>query len=110
MIARLHAKSVAPVASRIGFYGESVPPLTLYVSDYASPKEAYDVLDLMAETIGQGSSGVAHHRTEQVAGTDVHHVVGHGQAHYFFAKGDQVLWLAAPADIAQPALLELLAK
>jgi hypothetical protein len=107
MIARLHAKSVAPAASEIGYYGTSDPPLTLYVSRFKSTEEARDQVDIMAETIGPGSSGFGHHRVERVAGTDAHYVVGYGQAHYFFVDRDKVLWLAAPMDVAQPALLEL---
>jgi hypothetical protein len=110
LIARLHAKSVAPVASEIGYYGAFDPPLTLYVSRFASAEEAQDQMDLMAKTIGPGSSGFAHHRVEQMAGTDVHYVVGYGQAHYFFVDREKVLWLAAPVDVARPAALELIGE
>ena len=108
MIARLHAKSVAPMATEIGYYGAFDPPLVIYVSRFASAEEARDQVDLMAETLGSGSQGFGHHLEERVADIDVHFVVGHGQAHYFFVDQDKVLWLAAPANVARRALLELL--
>jgi hypothetical protein len=110
MIARLHGKGVAPVESEIGFYGAFRPPLTLYVSVFASAEEARDQMSLMVEAIGQGSSGFTDPRSERVEGVDVEFVVGHGQAHYYFAEGDRLLWLAAPAEIVRPALLDLLGE
>lgn len=110
LIERLHAKSVAPVASEIGYYGAATPPLTVYVSRFSSPGEAHEQIAAMVEMIGAGSSGFAHPAREMRGDTEVHLVVGHGQSHAYFVYHDLVYWVAASRDAITDALEELLAK
>lgn len=108
-IGHLHGRrGIAPRMSRIGLYGDREPRTTLYVSRFASAREARDQLEAMATRMGPGSSGFGHHRAFTIGGVEVHSVMGHGQAHYFYARGADLTWLAAPHEAARGMLAELL--
>jgi len=40
----------------------------------------------------------------------VYFVVGMGQAHYFYRKGEKVIWLASDPDRARKAIRDVLRK
>ncbi len=107
-IGRLHDRNVAPPESHIGFYGEEPTQLALYKSLFASAEAAQTQLEAMSTSIGAGSSGYGHHTQFEVGETDVHAVFGHGQAHYFYAHGRELVWLAAPPAMARVVLAEVL--
>ena len=105
---RMHSKAVAPADTRIGVYGGEVPPTVLYVSRYPDARTAAVEAGAMVRRIGSGSSGFVARRTFRAGGVTVHEAAGHGQAHYYFARGAELAWLAAPADRAPAMLAELL--
>lgn len=105
---RMHARSVAPPDTRIGVYGGEALPTLVYLSRYADAPAAAAETRAMVERIGSGSSGFVTRRTFRVEGLEVHEVAGHGQAHYYFARGPQLVWLSAPPDRAAGMLAELL--
>jgi len=108
LIARLHAKSVAPVLSEIAYYGASEPPCTVYVSRFASAGDAENQVELMVERIGSESSGFTHPTREVRGEIEVHLVFGHGQYHAYFAAENLVYWVAASRDKLGEALGGLL--
>lgn len=108
-IGRLHDKSVAPTESRIGLYQSGEKKAALYVSRFGSSTEAASVLEMMALRIADGAEGFGHYGRFNVGTHEVHSVLGQGQVHYFFMKGLDVSWLAAPPDIARASLAQLLA-
>ncbi len=108
IIARLHSKEVAPLESAIGYYGTEGKPATLYVSTYGSQQKAEEILTDMSDRIGNGSSGFWHHRNFNVKDSKIQMVLGQGQVHYFFVKGNSLYWLAIQADNAHQALAQLL--
>ncbi|RMH75688.1 MAG: hypothetical protein D6681_22075 [Calditrichaeota bacterium] len=105
---QMHGKSVVPAKNAIGVYEEGRRRVILYISSFPSPSAATDRLHEMAEEIGEGSSGFGHHTDFTVGQQAVHQVLGYGQVHYFFARDHFVYWLSVDADLAQPALAELL--
>ena len=105
---RMHGKGVAPVDTRIGVYGGEALPTVLYVSHYADSRTASREMRTMVERLGAGSSGFVPRRVFRAAGVQVHEAAGHGQSHYYFARGVQLVWLAAPPDRAADMLAELI--
>jgi len=105
---RMHGKGVAPVDSRIGVYGGEALPTLVYVSRYADVATAAGETGAMVKRIGTGSSGFVARRTFRAGGVEVHEVAGHGQAHFYFARGPELVWLSAPPDRAAAMLAELL--
>lgn len=110
LIEQLHGDEVAPQENLIGLYGDQMPPTVIYLSRFSSSREARKYLKKMAEEIGPGSSGFAHHATFEVQGNEIHFVVGQGQAHYFFRFGQDLYWLALPMEKARQGLAEILGQ
>ncbi len=108
MIARLHGKEVAPLQSYIGAYHDGPRHIMLYVSVFESEDQAQSLLAAMSKRIGQGSSGFGHHVRFRVRDREIHMVLGQGQVHYFYVKGQSVYWLGLPPDLAPAGLAELL--
>jgi len=105
---RMHGKAVAPPDTRIGVYGHEALPTLVYVSRYPEPGLAVVETDSMVRRIGGGSGGFVARRTFRVSGLEVHELAGHGQAHYYFTRGAELVWLSAPPDRAPTMLAQLL--
>jgi len=108
MVERLHEKDVAPEETYIGYYGTGPDHAMLYVSLFGSGDEADSVLREMSSHIGEGSSPFGHHKTFAVDGTETHLVLGQGQMHFFFVRGDTMTWLGMSPDMARVGLAQLL--
>jgi len=80
----------------------------IYISRFESADVASEQLDAMATAIGSGSSGYGHHMQTEIGGLTVHSVFGHGAVHYFYTRGTDLTWLAAPPMLARAALAQLL--
>lgn len=107
-IGMMHGKGVAPRESRIGLYALGGFRAAVYASRYASSGEAERQLRAMADRMGPGSGGFGHHMRLDVAGIEVHSVIGFGDQHYFYARGAVVYWLTVPAELAHRALAQML--
>lgn len=108
MLGEMHGRGVAGAESYIGSYGPEGSMIVVYVSRFASGDDAKAQLDAMSTRIGSGSGGFSEHVVDTVGGVEVHGVQGHGQVHYFYARGSDVTWLAAPVGAARGSLAELL--
>lgn len=108
MIGKLHEKGVAPEHSEVGFYGPAESQTTLYVSRFESSEIALAQLDSMSSRIGGGAAGFGHHTEFVAGGVTVHSVLGHGQAHYFYADGTDLSWLSSPPMMARSTLSMLM--
>jgi hypothetical protein len=62
----------------------------------------------MSKKIGKGAYGFGHHGQFRVRTLPVEFVLGYGQVHFFFARGDRLYWLAIDGDRAQQGLAEVL--
>jgi hypothetical protein len=108
LVDRMHQEAVAPLATWVGTYGGGTMQATLYVSRYQTATEAKAQLAAMAAGIGSGTREYGHHSVTAIAGTPVHSAFGHGQVHYFFARGRDVEWLALPPQLARVGLAVVL--
>lgn len=108
ILSELHGADIVPAENHIGHYGSEQVGAVLYVSRFAGAAAADSFLVAMAGRIDAGSTGFGHHASFDAAEHQVHMVVGHGQVHYFFAEGRDLVWLAVDPPIARPALAELL--
>jgi hypothetical protein len=104
----MHGREVAPEGSVIATFGTAPDQIVVYVSRFASEREAAEQVVRMGESIGPGRSGFGHHETVALDDRQIHSVLGYGQKHYFLSIGDRVIWLSAPGAMAVAALEELL--
>ncbi len=108
IIMRLHIGKVTPGKNIIGYYQNGNKNATLYISTYTSSEEADSLLQRMAGKIGRGNYGFWHHVVFDLAQNKIHLTMGQGQLHYFFSRGNQVIWLAAPMEEGNAMLAEYL--
>jgi len=76
---------------------------------YETPDQAEAAMEAMAAVMQQEGHGFSHlmKRTEQ--GTDFYMALAQDQAHYFFAKDNELAWLAVDIPVAEKAVKEILA-
>ena len=99
----LHIGDVPVDAAEIADYGGG--QIVVWVSWSAEPAE--DLVGRMTMAIAEGGTPFSTPRPSG-AGDGVWATVGDGQTHLYFARGGAVWWLAADADLARAAVIELL--
>ncbi len=108
-IDRLHGKEIDFRRGYIGTYGNG--RATLWISEYDSEGEATEGIAKMAQRIQASKKGnFWHFREMSIQGMRVYFVVGMGQAHYFFQKGERVIWLAVDPSLAKVAIRDAIRK
>ncbi len=106
-ISRLHGKRFPLVDGVMGMYGGNTA--ILWASSTWLPIMAEKQVEAMETRIAEGKSPFTPIETREISGTTVYVLSGMGQLHFYFQHKQQVLWLAANADIADAALTDLLA-
>ena len=107
-VASLHGQGFPLVSGAIAVYGGGAA--TVWVTGTLLDPLAAQMVTAMETRIAQGNSPFtpAGRRTA-LDGRAVHELTGMGQRHFYFQAGRRVVWLAADAALAEPALTELLA-
>lgn len=110
LIGRLHRADVAPATSYVGRYRGGGWEAVLYVSRFSAAGQADSLVLEMDRAIRaeSGESPFAHHARFPVADMMVHTVHDRRRAHFFFARGSEVLWLGIDRRMARVGLSELL--
>lgn len=108
IIRELHGQDVAPSNSHVGHYQGGGAEATLYVSHFAQAAVADSLIARMSRSIGRGTRAFAHHTRFAVDSVQVHAVLGHGQAHFFYAQGADVTWLGIDRRMARVGLAQIL--
>jgi len=108
IVNRMHRGKVATQSNFIGQYQGKGNMATYYVSLYESPDQARTAMEAMAVVMKQEGHGFSHlmKRTEQ--GTHFYMALGQDQAHYFFARENELSWLAVDIPVAEAAVMEIL--
>lgn len=108
VIDRMHRGTVATQANFIATYQGPPGSATLYVSLYDDPGQAVSDREEMAEIIAKKGHGFSHLKRRTQNGLVFYMALGQGQAHYFFARGHELAWLAVDIDVAEQALKDVL--
>ena len=108
IIDRMHRGNVATRANFIARYQGQTGTATYYVSLYDDPLLAVGDMEEMAWIMGREGHGFSHLMRRSKAETPFYMALGQGQAHYFFARDLELIWLAADLSIAEQALEEIL--
>ena len=104
IVNRMHGRAVTPSRSTVGFYDGPEGEATLYVSGYAHPDSAAIVLEQMAERIERPGTPFDNLRLLPSARHRTYMCLGTGQAHFFFACREQLIWLSVDIPLAQATL------
>jgi hypothetical protein len=108
IIDRLHHGSVATRVNAIGEYQGGGRSATFYVSLYDDPAQALRAMEDMAAVMSGGGHGFSHLMKRTAREREFYMALGQGQAHYFFAREAELVWLAVDMDVAERAVQEVL--
>jgi hypothetical protein len=108
IINRMHRTEVATRTNVIGQYSGRGWSATYYVSVYEDPGQARQAMEDMARVIAEGGHGFVHLRQRMQGEKLFYMTLGQGQAHYFFARDVELIWLAVDKGIAEEAISDLL--
>lgn len=107
IINQMHGKGVTPRDNAIGVYADEIGTATLYLSVYGEEEEAIQTMGKMIKGIKTGFTPFSDYEEHTVDGQRVSFCTGDGQAHYFFALGTSLYWLAVDFPIAEETLRAL---
>jgi hypothetical protein len=110
-IDRLHGKQIVYQRGYIGFYGAENGSGQLWLTEHGSEREATEVVERMARGMTQGKQqSFWHFRQIVVQEQKVYFAIGMGKSHYFFPKGNRVIWLAVDPQLATGAIRDAVRK
>ncbi len=109
IIDRMHHGKVATGNDYIVNYEGKGNSSTLYVSVYDSNDRAVSAMEDMARVMRETEHGFHHFMRRTVRDRVVYMALGEGQAHYFFVRDKELIWLAVDTEIAEPSLEDFLA-
>lgn len=92
-VRRLHSLDVGIVDAWIGQYENEA---TVWVGVAPDAAGAADLMTRMTEAMANGNSPFTHRGQQEVGGIAVHRVSGGDQVHFYYQRGNQVIWVAAP--------------
>ena len=108
IVNRMHGKGVTPKSNAIGVYKGASGTATLYLSIYEEQRDAAGARNDMIAGIRTGRTPFSGLEQKTLRGHDISSCIGQGQAHYFFAVGPALYWLAVDFPVAAPTLEALL--
>lgn len=109
IINQLHGKGVTAQENAVGFYQSGEERATVYYTRFSSASLADSSYHLMARRIQNSRMFFTDFNVIAIGDVPVSVCLGQGQAHYFFAYGDRVYWLAADVPQASTAAASLVA-
>lgn len=104
-MAQLHGKDVGIVDGWIGRYQAGG---VVWVGQATGEQVAASLLAAMAARIAAANGPFRDLRAADLDGQRLYSVTGQGRTHYFFQKGDKVIWLTLPASGADAFLRDAL--
>jgi hypothetical protein len=104
IVDRMHGRAVTPSRSTVGFYGGPEGEATLYISRYAHADSAVVALEQMAQRIERPGTPFDQLRILPSARFRTFMCLGMGQAHFFFACRESLIWLSVDIPLAQATL------
>lgn len=91
----LHGKDVGLTGGWVGHYQSRG---TAFVGETVDETGAAQLLEAMVARIGAGNRVFTNLKSTQIDGQKLYFVTGQGQNHYFYQKGNKVIWLALPTN------------
>ncbi|GAB6057868.1 hypothetical protein [Desulfonatronum parangueonense] len=108
IIDRMHQGSVATQSNFIARYKGGGHSADYYLSLYMTPEQAVKAMEDMAEVMAREGHGFTHLMKRDEDGLPFYMALGQGQAHYFFARDVELVWLAVDIAVAEKAVMEIL--
>ena len=107
-IERLHGQSFLLTGGVVARYNDGA--ITVWISSTGLPFLAARQVAAMTDRIAEGNTPFTPGEPRQMAGLTIYPLTGLGQVHFYFQQDRQVVWLAAPSQLAEQSLAELIRK
>ncbi len=92
-VSQLHGENISLASASIIYYGSGQEHASVWVGKASSEQAADDLLQRMASAIKKSGGAFTNLQQISVNGQSVYQVNGPDGQHFFFAKGDKVIWL-----------------
>ena len=104
-MSELHGKNVGLTGGWVGRYQSKG---VVWVGEISDENGAVQLLNAMVSRIGAGNPVFTNMRRKDIDGVTGYTATGLGQNHFFYQKGNKVIWLtlpvAKPDDFLQDAI------
>lgn len=107
MIDKMHGKKLGVTENYIGYYGSKRARNVLFVSVYEIVEKAKDDLMQMAVKMEKGSRMFAPLSVEGMEDNPRFRTEGMGLVHYFYRRGNLLIWWQAEPDKADASYADL---
>lgn len=108
-ISQLHKMNMELQGGIVAQYEGSGTKATLWIGVVDTPKQARQLINRMTESIQQGNNKTFGHLQQiEVKSITVYSVLGMGQIHYYYWRGNRTVWIAVDPNIAQQVLHEII--
>ncbi len=105
---RLHFQNVATIENEIGFYESEQSSTVIYISRYASGKQAQSDFKKMTEKISPQNSVFIGGTFLELNGVNVYRCFGMGQTHFVFVHQKQLFWISVETTTGKEFLRKYL--
>lgn len=100
-MSRLHGKNIPVHAGYRVDYAGTDERVTLWVAHVENAAAAQRMVDQMTAGMAAGDTPFSRPGPVDLAGVSAYRTTGMGQEHYYYARDNQVYWLAASAERAR---------
>lgn len=105
-MSRLHGKDVGLTGGWVGYYEAKA---IIWNGETQTEAQAYQLTEAMTRRIAAGNEVFTDLQQTRIDSTVVFSVVGMGQKHYYFQRGNKVVWIAAPNIAGEEFLRQAMA-
>lgn len=97
-IAKLHGKGLGISKGWVLTYGDKSGQVTAWISETKDANAAQELLNTMLKKM-EGNKTFTAPQALSMPSVTMYQTTGMGQSHYFWAKGNKVIWLAAQGSV-----------
>ncbi len=94
---QMHGKGFDLIGGYVAQYAGAGSAATLWVAQAKDASVAKEMTEQMAVRIGAGNAVFQNLQSLNISGRSIYQVEGMGQAHFFYAMNDKIVWVAVDA-------------
>jgi hypothetical protein len=108
LIYSMHGKANSGSTSAVGYYGGTDANNVLYVSAFMNDEQAHRAFERMLSKMAEGPAGFSPPAKRPGPEPDIYETTGSGLKHFFFKRGNNVIWWQAAPGIADETFKSVL--
>jgi hypothetical protein len=101
LIYSMHGKANSGSTSAVGYYGDKNSNNVLYISAFMNDEQARRAFDRMLSKMADGPAGFSPPAIRPGPEQNIYETNGSGLKHFFYQRGNNVIWWQAAPGIAE---------